>query len=101
MLNIAVGGNSPYEVAALATSGHEVFILDTRRPNQLLNKIMHSQRLNALSWSKIPGHGNRLCTVSEDHLAIIWKIEDFQGENETQFEASGPIYNIAWSREFP
>jgi hypothetical protein len=66
-----------------------------------LNKIVYGHSLNALSWSKIPGHGNRLCTVGEDHLAIIWKIDVFQGENETQFEASGPIHNIAWSKEFP
>lgn len=48
-------------------------MLDQRKPMQVIKKLPHEGKANAVAWN--PRSDGSLCTVSDDCQALIWEID--------------------------
>jgi len=57
--------HNPYQLAVIEENSKEVLLLDQRKPMQVVKKLPHDDKANAVAWN--PRSDGSLCTVSDDN----------------------------------
>ena len=104
-------------MAVVAQDDSNVLLFDKRRPNQILDTLNRSSKVNSISWS--PAAANLICSVHEDGNALIWDLNESRqpivdeqtgAENQersldptpkSEYTTGQKIFNVVWSQADP
>lgn len=97
-------------IATFAHDSKEAIILDRRNPiTPYLKLENHKSSINSLSWH--PTDPSHICTVADDHMALIWNLrlsEAYSDEEKPSLQpelrydgAKDRINQVVWSRKHP
>ena len=90
-------------IATICMDSNDIIIIDSRKPSTPYAELkVHKNSVNAVEWS--PVEGNRLCSGSDDHNALIWDIEPLKSHEKPiilQYEAENEVNNLSWSKSHP
>ena len=93
----------PNFIATFAMDSDKVIVIDVRQPTVPFAELkVHRNSVNAISWA--PNNSSHLCSASDDHKALIWDLyplEQAKAPTVFQYEADGPVNDIAWSGTNP
>lgn len=99
LLRVAWNKRDPNLIACTEMEKHKITVIDIRKPmNPLTQLIGHQAAINSISWSS--SQWNRICSGSDDSVAMIWDIKDAKpviNTSKLEYKARGPISNVDWS----
>jgi DDB1- and CUL4-associated factor 7 len=99
LLRVAWNKRDPNLIACVEMDKYKISVIDIRKPLTPYTQLLgHQGAINSISWST--SQWNKICSGSDDSLAMIWDIKDAKNVTSTsklEYKARGPVSNVDWS----
>eukprot|EP01040_Poterioochromonas_malhamensis_P014375 gene14376-15905_t len=98
LLRLAWNKQDPNYIAVIQAEGNKTIIIDVRMPTYPVTELLgHEGVVNGIAWA--PHSAHHICTVGDDHQALIWEINSRSPVIEDPilaFTADGEINQLQW-----